>query len=92
MSWNCDIRTFEPIKEEDIDKIVETLPPELSSPIGNSKQLWGWSCGTDISIENNSIDVHGAGFSRHLAEPMTNYLKRALKKLGYTRIRNTRIR
>jgi hypothetical protein len=93
MSWMITIRTDKNIQEKDIDVIVSTLPKELSSLLGeNSKQTWGWSCGVDIdNPKGNELPIGGASFSAHLSEPTVDYLKKALKKIGYKKVRSTKI-
>jgi len=84
MGWDCDIIVDKDISEKDVDTIVSTLPEDLNSQWGTSKQSWGWSCGTDIyKPKENKLGIHGAGFSEHLSEPMVDYLKRKLRELGY---------
>lgn len=85
MSWNLDIKADKDIKEEDVLRAVEGLPRELHGFFGGtSRQSWGWSCATDIyNPKGRCLTIHGAGFSRHLAEEMSHELMKGLRKLGY---------
>jgi hypothetical protein len=94
MSWSTYITASTDIQEKDIDDIVDNLPEELSNTFirKNSKQSWGWSCGTDIYLpEGKKIMVRGAGYSAHLAEQMTTHIKTELRKKDYKNVKNSRI-
>ena len=92
MSWSTNITASTDIQEKDIVEIVENLPKELSSPFTNSKQSWGWSCGTDIGKpEGKKMSVSGAGYSARIAEDMTDHIKEELRRKGYKYVRNSRI-
>ena len=94
MSWSTTVTASTDIIEKDIDDIVENLPKELGSPFTNtnSKQEWGWSCGTDIFLpEGKKLTVRGANFSARIAEDMTAHIKTELRYKGYKYVRNSRI-
>lgn len=92
MSWSTVITANTEIQETDIDEIIENLPEELGSPFTNSKQPWGWSCGTDIGKpEGKKMSVSGAGYSARIAKEMTDYIKKELRRKGYKNVQNSRI-
>ena len=85
MSYSCKIKTDSFINEDDINDIVEHLPNHLSSPVCNSKQMWGWSTGLDIwKPESNIITLGGsASISGDIAEEFVKYFEQQLKLKGY---------
>jgi hypothetical protein len=73
------------ILESDVQTIVNNLSPGLCSPMGNSKQSWGWTTGVDIkNPEKNKIRISGSyGLSGHIAEEFSDVLKEGLGLFGY---------
>ncbi len=88
MSWSIDIKASTDIKESDIDDIVNKLPKELKGQLGSSKQSWGWSCVTDISVpKGKSFYISGASYSEQYALSMAQHFKCQLYKKGYRYIK-----
>ena len=76
MSYRCTIYTTQAIKLQDIQNIVDNLPQEFSGYGGNSKQIWGWSCGCDIyNPKGTHIDIGGSeSISGNIAKDFVNFV------------------
>lgn len=85
MGYIIYLKSNEKIKSREVDEIVSKLPQKFSSPVGNSRQKWGWSTAVDLSFERDEdLCVSGSyGISGHIAEEYSLYLKEELEKLGY---------
>lgn len=80
MGWSVTLCSSKIIAEDEIQDIVDCLPENLSSPIGNGKQRWGWHTGVDISLpKGKTIRISGSyGISGKIAVEFENYLRHKL--------------
>lgn len=85
MGYSCRLKSDKNILEKDIDDIVRSLPDSLSNPIGNSKQVWGWSCGCDIyTPKDTELTIGGSySISGNIAEEFASYICSELNSKGY---------
>lgn len=86
MGYRCTLKANKNIKEQDVEEVLNTLPPYLSGPLGNTKQSWGWSCGCDVYLpKRNQLDIGGSySISGGIAEDFIKHIKRGLNNKGYT--------
>ena len=60
MGWTSQIISSKTIDEATVQDIVNNLPDKFSR-LGNTKQIWGWSCYADIRIPKGCIlEIGGA--------------------------------
>jgi len=86
MSWTITLKADKDIRQEDIDKAVETLSDELkNTEFGPGvKYRWGWSCIVDIfNPEEKTLDIHGSKPAAFKAKAVSKHLAKFLKKCGY---------
>lgn len=85
MGWSIDLISKRAISEEEVDVLVDNLPVELSFPLGNSKQPWGWVTMVDITLkDNNIVWLSGSyGMTGRIAEEFAIHMKNELEKLGH---------
>lgn len=87
MGWSIRFTASKNIHEDDVEQIVNNLPPKFRSCIPEIvvRQSWGWSAGVDIwKPENSTIKFSGTyGISGDIAEEFEQYFASELALLGY---------
>lgn len=89
MGWRITLKADRPIMDEDVQKIVDELPEDLTAPFFGPfpyRTSWGWLAATDIYYpEGNELELGGSySISGAKARPMAERLTSELEKLGYT--------
>lgn len=90
MGWSGTLISNKEITFDEVEKIVNELPPHLvfDFVLEDGKppfQGWGWSAVTDInSPDENTLSIGGSyGISGDMAETMANHLKEKLEENGH---------
>ncbi|MBD8836214.1 hypothetical protein IFU39_00075 [Paenibacillus sp. CFBP 13594] len=85
MGWSIDLISNKKISEEQVDTLVSNLPANLSFPLGNTKQPWGWATMVDITLkDDNVLWLSGSyGMSGKIAEEFALHISNELMSLGH---------
>ena len=82
MGWYCVITADRELKIEDIQSVIDELPPGYR---GFGLQKWGWSAACDVRFpEKNTVMIGGShDISGALAKPFVRYFTKKLKEKGF---------